>query len=104
MVIYNNQKKDIEVVSMHHKLTNEDKKAIKKLLDIKGYDPDTFDPEILDQLESNDEYKNIIKNMALTFLFHLNIWDLRSISSTVMLLFTSIVYMWRSVLSNFQEH
>lgn len=45
---------------MHHMLTNEDRQAIRKLLDVKDYDPDTFNPEVLDQLEANEEYKSII--------------------------------------------
>ena len=44
---------------MHHMLTNEDRQAIRKLLDVKDYDPDTFNPEVLDQLEANEEYKSI---------------------------------------------
>ena len=29
-------------------------------MDVKDYDPDTFNPEVLDQLEANEEYKSII--------------------------------------------
>ena len=34
------------------RLSAEDKRIIKEVLDIKGYDPDTFDPEILNELET----------------------------------------------------
>ena len=44
-----------------HRLAEEDRKAIKKVLDIKNYDPDTFNPEVLDELEENEEYKAIIR-------------------------------------------
>ncbi|SCY68616.1 HD domain-containing protein [Butyrivibrio sp. INlla14] len=44
-----------------HRLEAEDRNAIKKVLDIKHYDPDTFNPEVLDELEANEEYKSIIK-------------------------------------------
>ncbi len=42
------------------RLTKEDKRALKKVLDIKHYDEDTFDPKILDQLEADKEYKDIL--------------------------------------------
>ena len=41
-------------------LTDEDKKIIKQVLDIKDYDPDTFDPKILDELETDEEYREIL--------------------------------------------
>ncbi len=44
-----------------HRLEAEDRNAIKKVLDIKHYDPDTFNPEVLDELEANEEYKSIIR-------------------------------------------
>ncbi len=44
-----------------HGITPEDKRAIKMVLDIKNYDPEAFDPEILDELESDEEYKAIIR-------------------------------------------
>ena len=44
-----------------HRLTQEDKEIIKKVLDVKDYDPDTFDPKILDEMESNKEYKDLIQ-------------------------------------------
>ena len=43
-----------------HRLSNEDKEIIKKVLDVKGYDPDTFDPSLLDDMESNEQYKALI--------------------------------------------
>ena len=43
------------------RLSAEDKRIIKEVLDIKGYDPDTFDPEILNELESNEEYRAILR-------------------------------------------
>ena len=44
-----------------YRLEVEDRNAIKKVLDIKHYDPDTFNPEVLDELEANEEYKSIIR-------------------------------------------
>ena len=44
-----------------YRLEAEDRNAIKKVLDIKHYDPDTFNPEVLDELEANEEYKSIIR-------------------------------------------
>ena len=44
-----------------HRLSEEDRNAIKMVLDIKHYDPDTFNPEILDELEKSEEYKSIIR-------------------------------------------
>ena len=43
-----------------HRLANEDKEIIKKVLDVKGYDPDAFDPDILNQMEENEEYRRIL--------------------------------------------
>ena len=43
-----------------HRLAKEDKEIIKKVLDVKGYDPDTFDPEILTELEKDEEYRAIL--------------------------------------------
>ena len=39
---------------------DEDKRALKKVLDIKNYEEGAFDPKILDQLETNEEYKRIL--------------------------------------------
>ena len=44
-----------------YRLEAEDRNAIKKVLDIKHYDPDTFNPEVLDELEAIEEYKSIIR-------------------------------------------
>ncbi len=44
---------------MHH-LDQEEKEIIKKILDVKGYDPDAFDPELLNELESDKEYQDIL--------------------------------------------
>ena len=43
-----------------YRLDEEDRKALKKVLDIKHYEKDTFDPKILDQMETNDEYKQAL--------------------------------------------
>ncbi len=51
-----------------HRLTNEDRAAIKKVLDINGYDPNTFDPEVLNELEKNEEYKELIRIHASDIL------------------------------------
>ena len=47
-----------------HKLTKEDKKAIIKVLDIKDYDPETFDPAILEQMECDEEYRELLHRFA----------------------------------------
>ncbi|WP_029233757.1 HD domain-containing protein [Butyrivibrio sp. VCB2006] len=54
---------------MHHRLTKEDRKAIIKVLDIKGYDPETFDPKVLDELEANEEYKAILLRYGGDIIF-----------------------------------
>ena len=46
------------------KITDADRAAIKKVLHVKEYDPDTFNPEILDELESDEELKATIKKYA----------------------------------------
>ncbi|MBO6242778.1 MAG: HD domain-containing protein [Butyrivibrio sp.] len=46
---------------MRMRLSKEDKKIIKTVLNIKDYNPDTFDPEILNELESSEEYREILK-------------------------------------------
>ena len=51
-----------------HRLTDEDKRAIKMVLDIKNYEEDTFDPAILDQLEDNEEYKCILRKYGADIL------------------------------------
>ena len=43
-----------------HRIEEEDRKALKKVLDIKNYEKDTFDPKILDQMEANEEYKKAL--------------------------------------------
>ncbi len=43
-----------------HRLSPEDREIIKKILDVKGYDPDTFDPELLTTLEKNEEYRSLL--------------------------------------------
>ena len=45
-----------------HRITKEDREIIRKVLDVKGYDPETFDPDILNEMEDNEEYRNIISN------------------------------------------
>lgn len=44
-----------------HRLNKEDREAVRKLLRVSGYDPDTFDPEILNKMESNEEYREILR-------------------------------------------
>ena len=46
-------------IQMHH-LDQEEKEIIRKLLDVKGYDPEAFDPEFLNELESNKEYQDLL--------------------------------------------
>ena len=41
-------------------LTGEDKKIIKQVLDIKDYDPDTFDPNLLVEMEENEIYRDLL--------------------------------------------
>ena len=43
------------------RLSKEDKRVIKTVLNIKDYDPDTFDPEILNELECSEEYRELLK-------------------------------------------
>ena len=43
-----------------HRLAKEDKEIIKKVLNVKDYDPDDFDPEILNEMEHNEEYRRIL--------------------------------------------
>ena len=40
-----------------HRLSKEDKEIIKRVLDVKDYDPDVFDPELLTELEKDEEYR-----------------------------------------------
>lgn len=49
---------DYEVIM--HRLEEQDKKALKKVLDIKNYEEGTFDPKILDQMEADEEYKKAL--------------------------------------------
>lgn len=50
------------------RLTELDKEAIKKVLDITHYDPDAFDPQLLDQMEQNPEYKEILRRYGKDLL------------------------------------
>ena len=43
-----------------HRLNKEDKEALKMVLDIRNYNEENFAPEILDQLEDNKEYKDLL--------------------------------------------
>lgn len=47
-----------------HRLDNEEREIIKRVFDVKGYDPDAFDPKMLDELEDNEEYKELLKKHA----------------------------------------
>ena len=42
------------------RLTSEEKEIIRRVLDVKSYDENAFDPALLDELESNKEYKSIL--------------------------------------------
>ncbi len=42
------------------RLSKEDKEIIRKVLDVKDYDSDAFDPEILNELEESEEYRAIL--------------------------------------------
>lgn len=44
---------------MHH-LEKEDKILIKKILDVKSYDPEDFDPEILNEIERDRECRELL--------------------------------------------
>jgi uncharacterized protein len=39
-----------------HRLSKEDRAIIRRVLDVKDYDPDTFDPELLNEMEKNRVY------------------------------------------------
>ncbi len=43
-----------------HRLDKKDREIIKKVLDVKHYDPDTFDPELLNEMEANENYRRIL--------------------------------------------
>ncbi len=43
-----------------HRLDREEKEIIRKVLDVKHYDPDTFDPNLLIEMEQNEEYRTIL--------------------------------------------
>lgn len=51
-----------------HRLDKEEREIIRKVLDVKGYDPDAFNPEMLDDLEDNQEYKNLLVKYASDIL------------------------------------
>ena len=51
------------------KLSDEDKKALRKVLNIKNYDSDTFDPQILNDLEENEEYRNTLHKYGEDVLY-----------------------------------
>ena len=36
-----------------HRITKEDRDIIRKVLDVKEYDPEDFDPELLNEMEDN---------------------------------------------------
>ena len=44
-----------------HRLDKEEKEMIRKVLDVRKYDPEDFDPEILNELEKNEEYRAILR-------------------------------------------
>ncbi len=43
-----------------HRITKEDRDIIRKVLDVKEYDPEDFDPELLNEMEDNEEHRNIL--------------------------------------------
>ena len=43
-----------------HRLSKEDREIIRRVLDVKDYDPDTFDPEVLIEMEKSDIYRGIL--------------------------------------------
>ncbi len=51
-----------------YRLNKEDKEALKMVLDIRNYNEETLDPEILDQLEDNIEYKDILRKYGADIL------------------------------------
>ncbi len=47
-----------------HRLDKEDREIIKKVLDVKGYDPEDFDPDLLSEMEDDPEYRELLKQYA----------------------------------------
>ena len=43
-----------------HRIDKEEREIIKRVLDVRGYDPDAFDPNILNEMEEDEEYRNIL--------------------------------------------
>lgn len=43
-----------------HRLNKEEKEIIRRVLDVKGYDPNAFDPDILIEMEEDEAYRSII--------------------------------------------
>ncbi len=43
-----------------HRLSKEEKEILKRIIDIKKYDPETFDPDLLDELEEDEGYRDLL--------------------------------------------
>lgn len=68
-----------------YRLSKEDRAIIRRVLDVKDYDPETFDPELLNEMEKSDVYKGILStyggdilasenyNKLKTFIQHGNV-------------------------------
>ncbi|MCR5669512.1 MAG: HD domain-containing protein [Butyrivibrio sp.] len=61
-----------------HRLAREDKEIIMKVLDVKHYDPDTFDPNILAEMEDNEEYRQILHTNGIDILESENFLKLKN--------------------------
>ena len=62
---------------LHH-IDKEEKEIIKKFLDVKHYDPDAFDPEILNDLEADKEYQSLLTFFGSDILGSENYLKLKS--------------------------
>ncbi len=62
---------------MHH-LYEEEKEIIKRFLDVKGYDPNAFDPDFLNELEADKEYQHVLTEYGADILGSENYLKLKS--------------------------
>ena len=51
-----------------HRFDREEREILRRVLDIRGYDSDAFDPEILNELEADEEYKELLIKHAADIL------------------------------------
>ena len=51
-----------------HRFDREEREILRRVLDVRGYDEDAFDPEILNQMEADEEYKELLKKHASDIL------------------------------------